>query len=49
LQTEITGTSSVEAGLKRLREQNRQLIMERDLLKKQRRSSQRKAAEIAVH
>tara|TARA_R110002111_G_C5918138_1_gene365678 strand:- start:779 stop:1069 length:291 start_codon:yes stop_codon:yes gene_type:complete len=34
LQTEITATSSVEAELKRLREQNRQLIMERDILKK---------------
>ena len=34
LQTEITGSSSVEAELKRLREQNRQLIMERDILKK---------------
>jgi len=34
LQTEVTGTSSIEAELKRLREQNRQLIMERDILKK---------------
>lgn len=33
LQTE-TASSSVEAELKRLREQNRQLIMERDILKK---------------
>jgi transposase-like protein len=32
--TEVTGTSSVEAELKRLREQDRQLIMERDILKK---------------
>lgn len=32
--TEIAGSSSVEAELKRLREQNRQLIMERDILKK---------------
>ncbi len=34
LETEVTGNSSVEAELKRLREQNRQLIMERDILKK---------------
>lgn len=34
LKTEVTGTSSVEAELRRLREQNRQLIMERDILKK---------------
>lgn len=33
-QTEVTSGSSVEAELKRLREQNRQLIMERDILKK---------------
>ena len=34
LATEITNSSSVEAELKRLREQNRQLKMERDILKK---------------
>ena len=34
LATEITNGSSVEAELKRLREQNRQLKMERDILKK---------------
>ncbi len=34
LQTEVASGSSVEAELKRLREQNRQLIMERDILKK---------------
>ena len=33
-QTEVVRSSSVEAELKRLREQNRQLIMERDILKK---------------
>jgi len=33
-QSEILGSNSVEAELKRLREQNRQLIMERDILKK---------------
>lgn len=32
--TEIASSSSVEAELKRLREQNRQLMMERDILKK---------------
>jgi len=36
LETEVTGSSSVEAELKRLREQNLQLIMERDILKKAR-------------
>lgn len=34
LATEITGSNSVESELKRLREQNRQLKMERDILKK---------------
>lgn len=33
-QTEVTGSNSVEAELKRLREENRQLKMERDILKK---------------
>ncbi len=33
-QSEVVGNNSVEAELKRLREQNRQLIMERDILKK---------------
>jgi transposase-like protein len=32
--TEVANSSSVEAELKRLREQNRQLMMERDILKK---------------
>jgi transposase-like protein len=32
--TEVAGSSSIEAELKRLREQNRQLMMERDILKK---------------
>jgi transposase-like protein len=34
LGTEITDSQSVEAELKRLREENRQLKMERDILKK---------------
>ena len=34
LETEVANSSSIEAELKRLREQNRQLIMERDILKK---------------
>ena len=34
LQVEVTGSNSVEAELKRLREENRQLKMERDILKK---------------
>lgn len=34
LQTEVNQTPSVEAELKRLREENRQLKMERDILKK---------------
>jgi transposase len=34
LEAEVANSSSIEAELKRLREQNRQLIMERDILKK---------------
>ena len=34
LKTDVTNTPSVEAELKRLREENRQLKMERDILKK---------------
>jgi transposase-like protein len=34
LETEVTASQSVEAELKRLREENRQLKMERDILKK---------------
>ena len=34
LQAEVTQSPSVEAELKRLREENRQLKMERDILKK---------------
>ena len=48
LQNEVTHSTSVEDGLKRLRIENRQLKIERDMLKKRRPSLQTKTTEVSI-